>query len=585
MNDHPHPPSRCAILLLLALELALTGAAAIALRHLAQPLALPARAAGWGQRYAVSQPAADFRPFAESQRFPLLREVRLALAPKPQRAQRWNSRAGDWLAGGAGIGWLALWLARRQRPGAGWICSALWSMAAMLPQPYGLPGGFWWTLAALCLAGYLCFGIFNRQGGVVQARTGSAAAATLWSATGWPGWVFFTGIGLLWVIDFAARGPERAAFFGLYQADALWLANLSLSLAALWRDRWLTGLVRAATALTDLWMRRRGPLLLGGCGLLLTLAIGCVGRPDDVKPWPGLAKPHLSSELLRSIFAIALAWCLYRAGEYRTSRPRIRSTLLQLGAVLLLVLAGLAWSRDGGPALVIFLALCLTFNTPLAHALASRHAAGGLLALLVLMLAGWASWDYAVHDIAPRFSQRAAERAAAIHAPYRAGSPYLAQVHWLMDATPPAGFGLARVPWCGAKAMVGIGACTLGSGAPLQTPSDYAPAGLAAVYGLPGAALLLFALLIWLAGLSWPGLAAWRSGRAPPWALLQCWLVVVFALLALAQTLITVGGSLGAIPLTGVTLPLLGYGGAALCMAALWAGLALNPAGSQRRLP
>jgi cell division protein FtsW (lipid II flippase) len=574
-------PCRFRIALLLLLELALTVGAARLLSHWAEPLALPPLAEGLHGRYALAGAGPPLLPpelAAGWQELPLLRELPLQGETKAERARHLHQQAGQGLTLAALLGWLALWVARRQRPGAGWVCSGLWLVAALWLRPLGLPPWIPWALAALCVAGYC--GVIVKQAKVAdQERLLTGVAASAWSVLGWPGWVGFSGIGLLWVMDFAARGPGQEQYMGLHQADALWLANWLLCLSALWRGRLVMGLAQFATGMAELWQRRRGPWLLGGIGLLLTLALGWVGRPDHAKPLPGWAKPHVSGELLRAVFAYAAAWFLYRVGEWRTSKPRLRAALGRLVCVGLLVLCGLAWSRDGGPALVIALGIFLAAGIPLAHALASRHGLLGLAALMLFACLGWASWHSAVSDVAPSLSRRAAERVALLNEPFRGSRPYLAQIHWLLDATPSTGFGLGRVPWCGAKAHVGAAACTLGSGAALQMPSDYAAAGLAAVFGVPGAALLCLALLVWIASLGWPAVAAWRWGRAPPWALLQCWLVLAFALLAMAQTLITAAGSAGLVPLTGITLPLLSNGAVSLFCSAFWVGLALNPVG------
>lgn len=569
--------------LFIILELALTAGAAFALLQLAEPLGHPALAAGLAQRYIAPGEAPTSLPPAFIVRlsnYSLLRDLPVTLETKQERALRLNRQVGYWLAGGAGIGWLSLCLARRQRPGAGWICVGLWCAAAMLIRPLGLPIWIYWSLSLLFMTAYLLHGIVYRWRGISQARLASGAFDSYWSACAWPGWVCLTGIGLLWVTDFAARGPARTEYIGLYQADAWLGANGLLSLSALWRDRLITGLARMVTELSHLWLRKRGPWLLVGTGTLLALTVGWLGRPDHATPLPGLGKPHLSGELLRMAFGMAAAWCLYRVGEWRASRSRTAAALMRLVWVLFMVLLGLGMARDGGPALVITLALCLSLGVPLLHGFVVRHARLGLVALALLVAVCWLAWSFGLQELLPEVSRRAAERANAIQAPYQAASANLAQVRWLVDAAPTQGFGLGRVPWCGAQAHIGNKPCTTGSGAPLQTPSDYASVGLAAVWGLPGAAVLLLALLGFFASLGVSGLAAWHFDRTPSWGLLQNWLVVAFSLLDMAQTLITAFGSFGLIPLTGITLPLLGYGGVALCFTAAWLGLALNPAGS-----
>lgn len=575
-------PNRFSIAMLIVLELTLTAAAAFSLFQLAEPMTRSGLALGLGRRYVVAEKEAKVALSDVDKLDDLLplNPLQATLEPKHQRAQNLNLHAGLLLAGNALLGWLALWVARRQHIGAAWVCASLWFMGAMALSPWGLPSWFYGVLAALCAVFYLVDGIVYRWTGTCQARITTGVFNSHWFVLGWPGWVFLTGTGLLFVMDFAARGPVSIQYIGLYQVDALWLACFLLCLSAMWRNRFLTGAAAMITGLSQLLMRKRGPFLLVTIGVTLVLAIGWVGRPIHAELLPGWGKPYFSGELLRAMFGIAAAWCLYRVGEWEASRKHILSVMVSLGLILLMVMVGLFTSKDGGPALVISLALCLSLGTPFLHRFIASHARLGVLAVTLLVLVGGCAWSFGLQEVIPALSQRASVRAAAIHAPYRAASPYLAQVRWLADAAPASGFGLGRTPWCGAKAHVEAIACTKSTGAPLQMPSDYAAAGLTALYGLPGAAALLLALLAWLASLSWPGLAVWHSGRTPSWSLLQSELVIAFSLLAVAQSLITVAGSFGQIPLTGITLPLLGYGGVAICFTAVWIGLALNPAGA-----
>lgn len=575
-------PTRFSIAMLIVLELALTAAAAFTLFQLAEPMARPALALGLGQRYAVAEKEAKVA-LSDVDKLDdplLLHTLQATLEPKHQRAQNLNRQSGLLLAGNALLGWLALWIARRQRPGATLICISLWFGGAMAFNPFGLLAWEYWTISALFAAFYFFYGIIYRCRNGGQARTATGVFNSYWSAAGWPGWVLFTGIGVLFVTDFAARGPisQVMPYAGVAQLDALWLANMLLNLSAIWRDRLMIGLAVGITRLSQLWLRPRGPLVLLTLAIPIAVSVGWLGRPDG---YHGLDKPQLSSELFRAVFGIAAAWALYRVGEWRADKRRIWAEIKHMLILLVLIGIGLLIARDGGPALIMSLAVCLSWATPLLHRLIVRHARLGLLGIVFAVLVGGSIWSFGVHQILPKISSRAAEREVdLLDGGYHAASAYLAQIHWMIDAAPTGGFGLGRVPWCGAKALVGARTCTKGSGAPLQMPSDYAAAGLAVVCGVPGAALIILTLLGWLAGLSWSGLAAWRTGRTPTWNLLQIELVATFTLLAFAQTLITFACSFGLLPITGITLPCLGYGSAALICTSIWIGLALNPAGT-----
>ena len=130
---------------------------------------------------------------------------------------------------------------------------------------------------------------------------------------------------------------------------------------------------------------------------------------------------------------------------------------------------------------------------------------------------------------------------------------------WLGRHTPPNGYGLGAVPWCGSLPAAGC------PGIPAQTQSDYSFAALHAVVGNAAGFGLLAAYLLWL-GLLAVRQAALTGGRLSPgtagasqsaWL---AWLCVCWAVLTIVQTMVTVAGNLGALPLTGVTWPFISFG-------------------------
>jgi cell division protein FtsW (lipid II flippase) len=333
----------------------------------------------------------------------------------------------------------------------------------------------------------------------------------------------------------------------------------------------------------ELLKRARGPLVVA---LFTTLAFFCVawiGRGESAEFIRGLGKPHISGEIFKVAMFLAGAWLMYRVGEWGSSGTRaLRSSLLLLlvGAACAI---GLAFSQDFGPGMVIMLtglwlcSIAMVRQCGGSFRLPQRITLWTLVAIAVCT--SWFVYVRAITDVAPRFSSRAHERIVAIENPFSGPTVYLAQIRWLLDATPPGGFGLGNVPWCGAKAALDIGNCSKHSGMPVQTPSDYAFAGLVATWGFAGAAGLVIAVLIWLSLLANAVLRpSEKTSLAPPWTLLEVWLVVIPSISNQAQTVITVSGSLGW-PLTGITLPVLGYGTAALLALAPWVGFALNPIG------
>ena len=116
---------------------------------------------------------------------------------------------------------------------------------------------------------------------------------------------------------------------------------------------------------------------------------------------------------------------------------------------------------------------------------------------------------------------------------------------------------------------------------PAQTQSDYSFSALRAVAGSAGAFALLGLYLLWIASLAVrqaarsPGSLAQAAAPAAARAWLA-WLCVCWAVLVLVQTLVTVAGNLGVLPLTGVTWPFVSYGLWSLLHHTLVLGLVLH---------
>ncbi len=586
----PHARPVAAPSVATALELALTTAACVFLFWLALPLGMPGADLGLQQRYAAAMPPASWDWF-------------MGL----YAAHAWDAPGQDLravaLARGAGLalalmgyaGWLALQLARTGAPWARGAALGLWAAVAWVLRPYQVTGAAWATLAVLALLWSSVAFLQSRQGRA--GRPGTAATPNPWVACVWPGWLLLGGIGCVLMLDFGARGPvvpggmalsppePGARYFGLHQVDAFWLASGILLAVAAWRRHLLYGWVSLCGLLADLWRRQRGPWLLGGTGVALTLALAWLGyfQSRAFLHLPGVGgagKPHISGELLRLAACGVLAWFAYRSGEWAASPRRVWDGLCHASGLLALCALGFLLSDDNGPLLVLALALGVLAGVPLVRWLAV-HAGGWLAVLLAgaLVAGATVAWQQAQIDWLPQISSTAGCRKQMLDNKYEACSPNLAQAHWLMDAmTPVRGPRIARVPYCGAAAHAGRRPCTLGSGAPLQLPSDFAFAVLHAAGGAWGAAACVTTLLLWLFALTAGQLQAWRQAPTATRyrALLPVWLVAVPATVAQAQVVVSVGATLGWSLLTGVTLPLLGYGSVALCAMALWVGLAAH---------
>jgi cell division protein FtsW (lipid II flippase) len=574
------------------LEFMLTIAVCGFLINLAEPLGAPTLDHGLDQRYGSVDASLSWI-WVQT----LYANYAWTSLPQDQRAIAMLRMAGYWLALLGASGWLGLQLARTGAAWAGYLVMALWAMLAWLLRPFQLPGVVWVGTVAFAFFGMLVALSRNR-------KSMGGCSINAWTAAVWPGWLLLTGAGCLVLMDFAARGPvvpngmlvlpvkPGSRYFGLNQADGLWVASGLLVLSAYFHRPLVRAFIWLCTKFAALWQRPRGPLFLLGLASILTFALGWLGASQHrnvmgLSGLHGAGKPHISSELLRLCLCVTLAWFAYRFGEWTTSSQRMRCGMWQTTIMLTLLAIGFGISDDKGPLLVMALAAAILMGIPALWQIsgsyrngvagAARRGAAVLFAISIA-IAGLSLWRTTLVDWLPLVSADATSREFLRTNPFEAKSPNLAQARWLMESTPADGFGLARVPYCGARAYAGQLTCSLGSGAPLQMPSDFAFVPLFATWGTLGASALVIGTLLWLAALPLGMLASWRkaSSRQPTCTigLLPVWLVAVPALVAQAQIVVSTGATMGWSSLTGVTLPLLGYGSAALCAAAAWVGLA-----------
>ena len=386
-------------------------------------------------------------------------------------------------------------------------------------------------------------------------------------------------VSVIWLADWGQNGPGFAAGYGAAQRQAMGVA-LACG-AGLWglRDRLLHALLRCLAGRPG----QRPALRWGGLLALLlgaVLAIGALhwahklqalpGLPGALQPWAAAAsrwavaqgglpvRAALTVELLRLPACLLLAWCLYR--WQHAGLPWSGNLLLAL-AVALALGGGLWVSEDKGPMLVIAIAavwLCAGTLASLLAQLPNRRWQAWALGL-GLAAAGMALLLLALPHLAP------ADRVAAWRLPYASRLEYLAQITWFLQAAGPAGFGLGRTPWCGYTGAV-VGRCL---GMPTETQSDYTLAALAGLWG-PLAALAVVALCaLWLLSLLRLAALAPRPQHGIDAAGLAASAGALYAMMLLAQLMVTSLGNVGVLPLTGVTLPLLSWGRASLLGATL----------------
>ncbi len=101
-----------------------------------------------------------------------------------------------------------------------------------------------------------------------------------------------------------------------------------------------------------------------------------------------------------------------------------------------------------------------------------------------------------------------------------------------------------------------------------EAPTDFIFCVVKERFGLPGAALTLALYAI----LAWQGLAIAAAAREPFGRILAVGLTAMI----LMQAVVNIGMNLGLLPITGLPLPLVSYGGSSLAAHCLAIGLLLN---------
>jgi cell division protein FtsW (lipid II flippase) len=298
----------------------------------------------------------------------------------------------------------------------------------------------------------------------------------------------------------------------------------------------------------------RYTLLLGGLVLLVaTILFGVNPSGQEAAPqlWLGFGAIYFQpSEVLKIILVAFLA--SYLAEQYpalQTLRardggrlagfsPRVVGPVLLMFAVSVVVLI---WQRDLGTATLFFIVFLLMLY--LATGFGWLLIGGALLVLAV----GFAA--YQIIDLVQ-----------------------LRIDIWLNPWLEPDGRAFQIVQSLFAFAAGGIAGRGIGGGSPTFIPvvhSDFVFAALGEEWGLLGIVVLILSILL-LVGRGFRIAAA--NNQVP----FFCLLAAGLSLLVGIQSLLIMGGVLKLIPLTGVTLPFLSYGGSSLLVNFVIVGLLLR---------
>lgn len=345
-----------------------------------------------------------------------------------------------------------------------------------------------------------------------------------------------------------------------------WGVILMDRLAPALLDQQLTWLVVATLGLVavvllppDLrWLRRFRYtwLTLGLVLLVATLILGVNPLGDGPRLWLNLGGLYFQpSEFLKLLLVVYLASYLHEKRELLLEMEEHPSSVLPLPAFMrstrfpylvpLLVMWGLSvilliWQRDLGAASLFFIVFLGMLYLASGQA---RYLIAGLVLLLIGGLLGYALFDVV----------------------------RLRVDAWLnpWPETRTRAFQIVQSLY--AIAAGGVLGRGLGLGAPTLVPvahSDFVFAALTEEFGLAGAFAVIAGFAILVVRAARAALLAHTAFRT----LLAGGIALVFG----AQALIIMGGNIRLIPLTGVTLPFLSYGGSSLLVSFIMIGLLIQ---------
>lgn len=361
-----------------------------------------------------------------------------------------------------------------------------------------------------------------------------------------------TGWGLVLVRRLAPPFAARQALWVLISAAVMLLV-------ALWPRS------RPGDPVGLRWLRRyRYTWLVAGLGLLgLTFIWGVNPSGEGPRLWLGGELPVLGgvyfqpSELLKLLLVVFLAsYMAEKRGLVQMQsvtlwRVRLaRPPLAYLSPLLVmwgLCLALLAWQRDLGAATLFFLVFVVMVY--LASGRWEAAASGGILLVAMLALAYWLP------------------------------VPQLDVVRvrvdtWLNPWPTASGTAFQVVQSLLALAAGGLLGEGVGQGFPTYVPvvhSDFTLAAVAEEWGLLGS----LAVVACLAVLVYRGFRLGMLASRPFTAFLAAGISSLIGL----QSLIIMGGATKMMPLTGVTLPFLSYGGSSLLICYIMVGLLIKVSG------
>lgn len=477
-----------------------------------------------------------------------------------------NANIGPVLAALGIAGFLSMHVARAAMPLGAALCAwiAIWAFFLGLAYPSPTFASYLGSYLPLAGVALVLLPVAARL-----TRRYWLPAQSMTSAWAYPGWVLFTGLGALWLLDYAARGRPAWHLLGSEHVDALVLAYAALGLSARFAPPVFAGLARAWARMDRVAGVKRAQGWRSALPWLL-----CAGLITAVALLTNARYPAKGAELIRLVACIMGAWLLYRWSSQARHAWR---AALGVGLMAVLTGLGLLGIHDFGQLMVLSWAAAMVCGALLAFALAAwfkQPSMGVIAGAAVACALVWAGQGL-IFTLAEHLPKHIQWRVAALTTQYEGRLEYLSEIRWFLHATPLTGHGLGHVPWCGtlgnlAPSLAQPVAC---HGVVKETHSDYVLTGLSGAWGMPMALLITAGLALWLLSLmAKPSLPTERVDSAK----LTHAFGLCFVTVTLMQLLVTCLGSVGAILLTGVNFPMLGFGGTNLLVCAVGMGVLLH---------
>ena len=519
-------------------------------------------------------------------------------AAKNEGMRRLLRTAGWQWAGWMLAGLVLLKLSRRQNSTLVGLATALaaWALAAWIgrvPWPFGIDRAFDAGVASGSFVVVPPTFVWVLLGAAVLLLVSSpwlqqrltSTPQTPASRLGYPGLVAATGLGWLLLLDLSANGNYSNRYLALYHHGHLWLGMTTLTAAAFLRQplgRALGWMLSTIDGLTGAIRRRAGAVAITVLALSATAAL-VLGTGALLA-----SAPQISSEVGRLWLIVGASWFFFLRGDPMLKRLAKSGgsvgSLARYVAPLVFVVAVLVGvqlvTRDMGPLLIASYGAGAFVAA--AVAMWWQQRSGARYAAFALAVALFVAWilaiTFALFELGPLHDVTAG-RLENLAAPLASANDQLALVTWFQRASPPAGFGVGAVPWCGHASALGC------PGVPAQIQSDYTLTALVGEFGWTAAWAITLGCAIWLHRLirhhgratrGEPRLVSVSGRMVNDEQALLSWIGIAWVVLTLCQLAVTVAGNLAVLPLTGVTFPFVSFGMTSLLTNMALLGLCIN---------